>query len=97
MTAEGVVHNRVEGEWVETSSTDGKIIGRGVSSFEKPSNSFVVTGERKDTQILGISDLQKGLYSKADFTQTGVKDEAPKVSTNSPLDNDESMPDWLFQ
>ena len=69
LTVEGIIHNRVIGEWVENENRQG-IIGRGRQSFKRPERSFVIHGERKEFQITGILDVKKGLYQKAELEDT---------------------------
>lgn len=64
---DGIVHNRVIGEFVETESKKS-LVGRSASSFGGGGKRFVVKGEQKELQIIGISDLQKAVYSKDDLT-----------------------------
>ncbi len=69
LMVEGIIHNRVIGEWVENENQQG-IIGRGRQSFKRPERSFVIHGERKEFQITGILDVKKGLYQKAELEDT---------------------------
>lgn len=73
LTVEGVVHNRVEGEWIENDTSKG-VIGRTSRSFQKPEKTFITHGERKEFQIIGIADIKKGLYSREEFEQDADDD-----------------------
>lgn len=79
VSANGIIHNRVIGEWVETADEDGVLVGRKSKSFGKPSRHFVTHGELKEYQITALEDLVKGAYAKADFE--------PKATS--------SEPEWL--
>lgn len=68
LTIEGIVHNRVIGDWVETEGSKN-LVGRGSSSFGGGGKRFVVKSERKEIQIIGIVDLQKQVYTEDDLTE----------------------------
>lgn len=92
VTAEGIVHNRVIGRFVEDEK---EVIGR-ATTFSKPSRTFVVDGTKKGFQILAISDINAGIYDKSDFEPDAIEDNntdfAPE-STESPANDD--IPGWL--
>ena len=67
LTVEGIIHNKTIGEWVETEGSKS-LVGRSASSFGGGGKRFVVTGERKELQMIGIADLKKGVYSEDDLT-----------------------------
>ena len=68
LTIEGVVHNRVIGDWVETEGSKN-LVGRSSASFGGGGKRFIVTNERKEVQIIGIADLQKQVYTEDDLTE----------------------------
>lgn len=72
LSVEGIVHNATIGKWVETEGAkkQGNLVGRSTHSFNKNKSGkrFVVTGERKELQLIGIADLQKQVYTEDDLT-----------------------------
>lgn len=69
VTVEGIIHNRVIGEWVENEDNGG-IVGRQSKSFGKPSRQFITKAELKEHQIIGIVDIVEGAYEKSDFEES---------------------------
>lgn len=74
LTVEGIIHNRVIGEWIENETTQ-RVVGRGRQSFQRPERTFIIKGEKKEFQILSIADVKKGLYTKSEFE--AVDDDTP--------------------
>lgn len=67
LTIDGIVHNRVIGEWVENEAKKN-LVGRSANSFGGGSKKFVIKGEQREVQIIGIADLQKAVYTEDDLT-----------------------------
>ena len=67
LTIDGIVHNRVIGEWVEKEGKKN-LVGKSASSFGGGGKRFVIKGEQREIQIIGIADLQKSVYTEEDLT-----------------------------
>lgn len=76
LSVTGIVHNRTIGDWIENEDNQ-PLVGRSTNSFSKPDRQFVVTGEQKELQIIGIESVQKGLYSKAELEGSSDDDDTP--------------------
>lgn len=68
LTVEGIVHNRVVGSFVEKEGS-GNLVGKSASSFGGSGGKFVVESERRELEMIGIVDLQSGVYTKEDLTE----------------------------